>query len=47
VKSFDGDRFCKAAGSADIRYVGIAAPDGVKLSYAQWREAGFPAPARC
>ncbi|PPF55345.1 hypothetical protein [Clavibacter californiensis] len=47
VKSFDGDRFCKAAGSADIRYVGIAAPKGAKLSYAQWREAGFPAPARC
>ncbi|MFT7766370.1 hypothetical protein [Clavibacter tessellarius] len=47
VKSFDGDRFCKAAGSADIRYVGIAAPKGVKLSYAQWREAGFPAPGRC
>ncbi|MFD2338965.1 hypothetical protein FGG90_03835 [Clavibacter tessellarius] len=47
VKSFDGDRFCKTAGSADIRYVGIAAPKGVKLSYAQWREAGFPAPGRC
>ncbi|CAQ01847.1 hypothetical protein ACR8AL_07670 [Clavibacter sepedonicus] len=47
VTSFDGDRFCKAAGSADIRYVGIAAPKGVKLSYAQWREAGFPAPGRC
>jgi hypothetical protein len=47
VKSFDGDRFCQAAGSADIRYVGIAAPKGVKLSFAQWREAGFPAPGRC
>jgi hypothetical protein len=47
VKSFDGDRFCQAAGSADIRYVGIAAPKGVKLSYGQWREAGSPAPARC
>ena len=47
VKSFDGDRFCKAPGSADIRYVGIAAPDGVKLTFSQWREAGFPAPARC
>ena len=47
VKSFDGDRFCKAAGSADIRYVGIAAPQGAKLSFSQWREAGSPAPARC
>jgi hypothetical protein len=47
VKSFDGDRFCKAAGSADIRYVGIAAPKGVKLTFGQWREAGSPAPARC
>jgi hypothetical protein len=47
VESFDGDRFCQAAGSADIRYVGLAAPKGVKLSYAQWRAAGFPAPARC
>jgi hypothetical protein len=47
VKSFDGDRFCKAAGSADIRYVGIAAPKGMKLTFGQWREAGFPAPARC
>lgn len=47
VKSFDGDRFCQAAGSADIRYIGIAAPKGVKLSFAQWREAGFPAPGRC
>jgi hypothetical protein len=47
VRSFDGDRFCQAAGSADIRYVGIAAPQGMKLSYAQWRDAGFPAPTRC
>jgi len=47
VKSFDGDRFCKAAGSADIRYVGIAAPKGAKLTFNQWREAGSPAPARC
>jgi hypothetical protein len=47
VKSFPGDRFCQTAGSADIRYVGIAAPKGVKLSYGQWREAGSPAPERC
>jgi hypothetical protein len=47
VTSFDGDRFCQAAGSADIRYFGLAAPKGVKLSYAQWREAGSPVPARC
>jgi len=47
VKSFDGDRFCQAAGSADIRYIGIAAPDGVKLDFGQWVEAGSPQPARC
>jgi len=47
VKSFTGDRFCQTAGSADIRYVGIAAPQGVKLSYGQWLEAGSPAPTRC
>jgi hypothetical protein len=47
VKSFDGDRFCQKPGSADISYVGIAAPQGVKLSFGQWREAGSPAPARC
>jgi hypothetical protein len=47
VKSFDGDRFCQAAGSADIRYVGIAAPKGVKLDFAQWRQAGSAAPVRC
>jgi hypothetical protein len=47
VTSFDGDRFCQAAGSIDIRYVGIAAPEGVRLSFGQWREAGSPAPERC
>jgi hypothetical protein len=47
VGSFDGDRFCQAAGSIDIRYVGIAAPEGVRLSFGQWRAAGSPAPARC
>jgi hypothetical protein len=47
VTAFDGDRFCQAAGSPEIRYVGVAAPEGARLSYGQWREAGFPAPARC
>ncbi|WP_317232156.1 hypothetical protein [Clavibacter capsici] len=47
VKSFPGDRYCKAAGSSDITYRGYAAPDGVKMSYAQWVAAGRPAPARC
>ncbi|WP_440694091.1 hypothetical protein [Clavibacter nebraskensis] len=47
VKSFPGDRYCQAAGSADITYRGYAAPDGVKMSYAQWVTAGKPAPARC
>jgi len=47
VPSFDGDRFCQARGSADIRYVGIAAPNGMKLSYGQWLMAGSPVPTRC
>jgi hypothetical protein len=47
VKSFPGDRYCQAAGSADITYRGYAAPDGVKMSYVQWVTAGRPAPARC
>ncbi|MFT7766373.1 hypothetical protein [Clavibacter tessellarius] len=48
VKSFPGDRFCQAPGSADITYRGYAAPgDGLKMSYAQWVAAGKPAPTRC
>jgi hypothetical protein len=47
VRSFPGDRYCQAAGSADITYRGYAAPDGLKLSYGQWVAAGSPTPTRC
>jgi hypothetical protein len=48
VKSFPGDRFCQAPGSADITYRGYAASDdGLKLSYSQWAAAGKPSPTRC
>ncbi|OUE08915.1 hypothetical protein CMsap09_08220 [Clavibacter michiganensis] len=47
VASFPGDRFCQAPGSADIHYFGDAAPRGAQLSFGQWRDAGFPPPARC
>ncbi|ALD12761.1 hypothetical protein [Clavibacter capsici] len=47
VASFRGDRYCQAAGSADIVYRGDAAPQGLKMSYAQWVTAGKPAPTRC
>ncbi|WP_043676307.1 hypothetical protein [Clavibacter michiganensis] len=47
VKSFPGDRYCKAAGSSDITYRGYAAPTGVKMTYSQWVTAGRPAPATC
>jgi hypothetical protein len=47
VKSFDGDRFCQARGSAEIRYVGLAAPEGLALTYRQWVAAGSPTPTAC
>jgi hypothetical protein len=48
VKSFPGDRSCRAPGSADITYRGYAASDdGSELSYPQWAAAGKPAPTRC
>jgi hypothetical protein len=47
VASFAGDRYCQAAGSADIVYRGDAAPQGLRMSYSQWVAAGKPAPTRC
>jgi hypothetical protein len=47
VASFPGDRYCQAAGSADITYRGDAAPQGLKMSYSQWVAAGKPSPIRC
>jgi len=47
VASFDGDRYCQAAGSPDVRYSGLAAPDGVTLTFGQWVAAGSPRPTTC
>ncbi|KZC96406.1 MULTISPECIES: hypothetical protein [Clavibacter] len=47
VASYDGDRFCHAAGAAEIRYVGKAAPEGMALTYREWVAAGSPEPATC
>jgi hypothetical protein len=47
VPSFDGDRFCQARGSAEIRYVGLAAPEGLALTYRQWVASGSPRPTAC
>ncbi|MFS4506333.1 hypothetical protein ACMA46_08865 [Clavibacter sp. Sh2141] len=47
VASYDGDRFCQAAGGAEIRYVGQAAPDGMALTFSQWVAAGSPKPVVC
>jgi hypothetical protein len=47
VSAFAGDRFCQTPGDDEIRYVGLAAPDGVGMSFAQWARAGYPRPADC
>ncbi|WP_434173162.1 hypothetical protein ACAD28_01529 [Clavibacter nebraskensis] len=47
VASYDGDRFCQAAGADEIRYIGQAAPDGMALTFGEWVAAGSPKPATC
>ncbi|PPF64402.1 hypothetical protein C5E16_14440 [Clavibacter michiganensis] len=47
VGAFPGDRFCQTPGDDEIRYVGLAAPDGVGMSFAQWARAGYPRPTAC
>jgi hypothetical protein len=47
VASYDGDRFCQAAGAAEVRYVGKVAPRGMALTYREWVAAGSPKPATC
>jgi hypothetical protein len=47
VPSFPNDRYCSARGSAEIRYVGLAAPKGMALTYRQWVAAGSPKPTTC
>jgi hypothetical protein len=47
VSAFPGDRFCQTPGDDEIRYVGLAAPDGVGMTFSQWARAGYPRPAAC
>ncbi|MFT2711026.1 hypothetical protein [Clavibacter sp. Sh2126] len=47
VPSFPNDRYCSARGSSEIRYVGLAAPRGVALTFRQWTAAGSPKPTVC
>ncbi|WP_435078724.1 hypothetical protein [Clavibacter michiganensis] len=47
VASYDGDKFCQAAGADEIRYIGQAAPDGMALTFSEWVAAGSPKPATC
>lgn len=42
VAAFPGDRYCSVPGSAEIRYVGIAEPIGLALSFERWIAAGSP-----
>ncbi|UDM19082.1 hypothetical protein [Clavibacter michiganensis] len=42
VAAFPGDRYCSVPGSAEIRYVGIAEPNGLALSFERWIAAGSP-----
>lgn len=47
VTRFPSDRFCSTPGSPDVRYTGPAYPDGIVLTYPQWRAAGSPQPTAC
>ncbi|QIS41981.1 hypothetical protein GW571_07465 [Clavibacter capsici] len=47
VSSYPGDKYCRAAGAQEIRYIGKAAPDGVAMTFDQWLAAGKPQPGIC
>ncbi|MBF4629782.1 hypothetical protein ITJ42_00960 [Clavibacter michiganensis subsp. phaseoli] len=47
VRSFAGDRFCQTPGDDEVRYVGLAAPEGFGMSFLQWVGAGSPRPEDC
>jgi hypothetical protein len=47
VQAFPFDKYCSAPGSTEIRYVGMAAPEGLALTFRQWVAAGSRTPTAC
>ncbi|MFC3295941.1 hypothetical protein [Clavibacter michiganensis] len=47
LQAFPFDKYCSTPGSAEIRYVGMAAPEGLALTFRQWVAAGSRTPTAC
>jgi hypothetical protein len=47
LQAFPFDKYCSTPGGAEIRYVGMAAPEGLSLTFRQWVAAGSPTPTAC
>ncbi|OUE31112.1 hypothetical protein BFL35_06755 [Clavibacter michiganensis] len=47
LQAFPFDKYCSTPGSAEIRYVGMAAPEGLSLTFRQWVAAGSRTPVTC
>ncbi|WP_435078722.1 hypothetical protein [Clavibacter michiganensis] len=47
VQAFALDEYCSTPGGAEIRYVGLAAPEGLSMTFRQWVVAGSPKPVTC
>jgi len=47
LQAFPFDKYCSAPGSTEIRYIGMAAPEGLALTFRQWVAAGSRTPTAC
>jgi hypothetical protein len=47
LQAFPFDKYCSTPDGAEIRYVGLAAPEGLALTFRQWVAAGAPTPTAC